>query len=179
VRTVDKPIDIVRFYQDLGFFVGVDPTKIVEWHTEDYGTPPDPLNPWDDVRLFGYTENDVWIGDPEADVCAENKVYTKILPQLARVSGGAFAPKQIEEHWVTDTGPIEVSFRLNNRRASVYPAYQDDWIDLSVLKRINQLVAISGKQFECAVGGNLLLVLCVTHEGKAMMRSRRRFPFAW
>jgi hypothetical protein len=175
----DSPEEAIRFYQQLGFFVGANPATIVEWYTDDHYEPPRPQNPWDDVFLFSYTDKEVWTGDPEADVCAQNKVYSEILPQWALISDGAFAPVNVQEHWQTNTGPITVSFELGGSHAVVRPGYQEDWIDLGVLLQINRLIAGSGKQFECAFDGNFALVMCVSPETKAKMRAQRRFPFAW
>ena len=178
-NAADSPEETIRYYQQLGFFVGANPATIVECYTDDYYESPDPSNPWHDVFLLTYTENEVWNDDPEADVCAENKVYEKVLLEWALISHGAFAPNNIQEHWKSDGGPITVSFELGNRQVSIQPDYQDDWIDLAVLLQINQLIAGSGKQFECAFDGNFALVFCITPETKAKLLTERRFPFAW
>jgi hypothetical protein len=178
-NVTNTPEETIRFYQQLGFFAGANPTTIIEWYTEDQYESPDPSNPWHDVMLLTYTQNEVWNDDPEADVCAENKVYSKVLLEWALISHGAFAPGNIQEHWKTEAGPITVSFELGGRQVSVRPAYEDDWIDLGVLLQINELITGSGKQFECAFDGNFALVLCITPETKAKMLTERRFPFAW
>ena len=171
--------DVVRFYQQLGFFTGVDPAGVVQRYTDNHGKPPRADRPWDDVFLLAYSENDVWSQDPEADVCAENKVYSGVISEWAGISCGAFAPIDIAEHWESETGPVTLSFRLNGQLVSVSPRYQDDWIDLDVLQQINALIAHSGRQFECAVDCNFALVLCLTREQKRTMQKQRRFPFAW
>ena len=173
------PEDVVRFYQQLGFFAGADRAAVVQGYTEEHGAPPDAAKPWDDVFLLSGAEGEVWADDPEADVCAENEVYSEVLPQWARISHGAFAPAGISEHWESDSGPITLSFQLGGQPASVSPNYQDDWIDLEVLRQINALIASSGRHFECAVDGNFALVLCLTPEQKATMQTQRQFPFAW
>ena len=122
---------------------------------------------------------EVWASDPEADVCAQNKVYSKVLPQWANISCGAFTPSGIVEHWESDSGPIALTFQLNGHRVSISPHYEDDWIDLGVLQQINELISASGRQFECAVDGNFVLVLCLTPEQKTTMLKQRKFPFAW
>src|SRR5258707_5396193 len=96
-NTKESPKETIRFYQQIGFFVGANPTTIVECYTDDHRKPPNPRNPWHDVLLFHYTEDEVWIGDPEADVCAQNKVYTKVLPKWGHISHGAFVPTNISE----------------------------------------------------------------------------------
>jgi hypothetical protein len=176
---LSSPEDVVRFYQQLGFFSGGDPTAITAKYAEEHGEPLDHRNPWDDVFLLGYSSGDVWADDPEADVCRENQVYTEVLQQWAAISKGAFAPGAITEQWEEESGPIKISFELGERQTSVAPRYQDDWIDLEVLLQINALVAHSGRQFECAVDGNFALVLCLSPVQKGTMKKQRQFPFAW
>ncbi len=175
----NDPESVVRFYQRLGFFGHVDPATVVRRYVEDHGNPPNPAEVWDQVFLLAYSEGDVWSGDPEADVCAENEVYSEVLVEWARISGGAFSPVDIREEWDGEEGPITLSFGLGGHRVSVAPSYQDDWIDLEVLRQINGLIQSSGRQFECAVDGNFVLVLCLTADQKAKMRAERQFPFAW
>src|SRR5262245_6880065 len=81
--------DVVRFYQQLGFFAGADPSAVVQQHASEQGRTA-VAGRWDDVFLLATSEGDVWADDPEADVCAENEVYLEVLPQWARISHGAF-----------------------------------------------------------------------------------------
>ena len=173
------PEAVIVFYQQLGFFAGAAPATVVRRYTTDHREPPDSQKPWDDVFLLSYADGEVWASDPEADVCAENEIYSEVLPQWASVSCGTFAPSDITEHWESENGPIVLSFQLGGQPASVTPSYQDDWIDLEVLLQINRLITPSGRQFECAVDGNFVLVLCLTSEQKSRMQIERKFPFAW
>jgi len=171
--------EVIRLYQQLGFFVGADPAAVVQRYFDDHRKPPNASEPWDDVFLLAYSEGNVWEGDLEADVCAHNEVYSEVLPEWARISRGAFAPSAITEHWESETGPITLSFQLGGQPASLSPGYHDDWIDLKILQQINGLIALSGHQFECAVDCNFVLVLCLTPEQKRTMQTQRQFPFAW
>lgn len=177
--TGSTPDEVICFYKEIGFFTGAEPGNILKrWATES-GDSPDPRKPWDDAYLLRFSEGDVWADDPEADVCAENLVYTEVLPEWARISHGAFAPTEIAEQWEGERGPISLTFKLADKLAKVSPAYRDDWIDLEVLRQINDLIAASGRQFECAVDGNFAIVACLTAEQKRRMLTERRFPFAW
>lgn len=173
------PEEIVQFYQGLGFFASANPAEVLGRYQDEHGGPPDPAKPWDDVFLLAYSEGGVWADDPEADVCAENQIYTAVLRLWAAVSQGAFVPENIAEHWEGETGPITLRFTLNGETCSLAPSYQDDWLDLAVLQQLNRLIASSGRQFECAVDGNFALVLCLTPEQKVAMQTQRQFPFAW
>lgn len=175
----NTPESVVRFYQRLGFFAGQDPSSILQRYSEEYCLAPDPYKPWDDAFLLALSDGDVWASDPEADVCAENLVYSEIFPAWAQISAGAFEPTEISESWEGPEGPITLKFLLGDRPSIVSPDYQDDWIDLAVLQQINALIAPSGRQFECFVDGNFALVLCLTPAQKEAMRTQRQFPFVW
>ncbi len=177
--TGGTPEEVIRFYQDVGFFTGPEPAGVIKRWTAESGDLPDPRKPWDDAYLLRFSDGDVWADDPEADVCAENLVYSEVLPEWARISHGAFAPTEINERWEGEGGPINLTFKLAGKPAKVSPAYQDDWIDLEVLHQINALIAESGRQFECAVDGNFAVVMCLTAEQKRRMQTERKFPFAW
>jgi hypothetical protein len=98
-----------------------------------------------------------------------------------RGTPGLACPTQegITDHWESESGPITLNFELGGQPASVSPGYREDWIDLEVLHQINQLIGSSGRQFQCAVDGNLALVLCLTPDQKRTMQAQRRFLFAW
>jgi hypothetical protein len=116
-----SPDEVLRFYQSLGFFAGADPGEVIQRYRDDYGEPPNPGKPWDDVFLLGLAKDEVWADDPEADVCAENLVYAEVLPHWASISRGAFAPEGITERWESESGPITLSFELGGQPASVSP----------------------------------------------------------
>jgi len=176
---VGSPEDVVRFYQRLGFFTGADPRSIVQRYTEAHRHPPDTSEPWDDAYLLADAESDVWYGDPEADVCSETHVYCEVLLEWAGISRGTFAPTDITEHWESETGPVTVTFQHDGRFVSISPKYDNDWMDMEVLRQINALIAPSERQFECAVDANFAVVLSLTPEQKKAMQTERRFPFAW
>src|ERR1051325_4679702 len=129
--TAETPEEVIRFYKDIGFCAGAEPSNILERWAAESGDSPDPRKPWDDAYLLRFSDGDVWASDPEADVCAENLVYSGVLPEWARISRGAFAPTEISERWEGEHGPIRLTFKLGGKPASVSPTYQDDWIDFA------------------------------------------------
>lgn len=173
------PEAVIRFYQDVGFFTDSKAVNVLKRWTAEMGGFPDPSKRWDDAYLLRLSVGDVWADDPEADVCAENRVYSEVLLEWANVSHGAFNPRDIDEQWEGEKGPVHLAFTLAGRPAKISPAYQNDWIDLEVLRQINDLIAASGRQFECATDCNFALVVCLTPEQKQRMRTERNFPFAW
>lgn len=72
--------------------------------------------------------------DLEADVCRENKVYTKVIKAFSVLTNNVFNPKRIKENWIGETGPIEIEFELENIKSKFKPKYNDDWLDEIVFK---------------------------------------------
>lgn len=171
------PTEVIGFYQEMGFFDGVTPEEVIEAYLVDWGELPDPWQKWDDAFLLSYSASRVWADDAEADVCAENKVYTGVLPAWAEASQGAFAPENIEERWESETGPVHLSFTLDGTARTLSPRYLDDWLDVDVLAQANEWLA--DRAYTGFSDGNYSLVLCLTPEERERMERVRTFPFTW
>ena len=83
--------------------------------------------------------------DLEADVCAENKVYTSLLQELSGISAGGFNPTHIEETWEGEEGPIKVHFNIDDKPVVFKPKYMDDWIDTNFFSLVEEKMAQSGR----------------------------------
>ena len=177
--TPSSPDELVRYFQEFGFFKGESPHDVLERYEESHSGPLTLTSPWDDIFLLAESPSRVWASDPEADVCAENQVYSEVLPEWAAITGGLVRITNMTESWGTETGPISLQFNLNGKPATLSPSYQDDWIDLDVLCALNELVRHLGVQFECAVDGNFALVTCLRPDEKRRLVSERALPFAW
>lgn len=173
--------EVVWFYRSLGFFGSGDSkdsaANVVARYQKRWGVPPDPMKPWDDVRMLALDEARVWRGDPQGDVCRGKKAYVKTLQEWSRVSQGAFKPQDIEEIWGSDTGPISVHLTLGGLRRTLKPDWDDDWLDLNILTTINELIAKSGKQLACASEVNFAIVFATDEDGRERLERVRGFPF--
>jgi hypothetical protein len=116
----------------------------------------------------------VWMDDTEADVCADNQVYSRFLRALAAISAGSFDPQGIAEVWDSDEGPIAVSFTLAGTRHELHPAYKDDWMDLTILETIN--TQLSTHQFACWGIDQLALVVCLPRDALMAFKSSELLP---
>jgi hypothetical protein len=176
----------VAALRKLGFFAGRTDSDaklaaaIDEQSIADFGRSPEPDNAVSDLVVARADDQRVWWGDLEADVDASNKVYESTLDAWAGISVGAFMPTGIEETWASASGPVTVSFTLSGKRAMLNPAYLDDWIDPTILTRINELIAPSGRQFELyrAFDQTLFLTMLTGKEKRALERDRG-WCFEW
>lgn len=93
--------------------------------------------------------------DLEADVCAENKVYTSLLEDFASASNGHFSPANIEEMWESEEGPIRLRFQSNGSTVKFEPEYMDDWIDDQIFDVINsEMQKVTDEKFYLCYGPN-------------------------
>ncbi len=169
--------DVVRYYQGLGLLRSKAPDSLLTEYEEQWSKALDPNKPWDDVYLLSLDRERVWTDDPECDVCAYNRVYSEVIPEWSRLAKDEFNPRDIEERWESETGPITVSFTLNGVRCGIRPEYLDDYLDLSILTQINGLISATGVQFVCASDVNFAIVFAVREETRRKLLKERRFPF--
>jgi len=171
--------EVVNYYKDLGFFKDQNVDAVVENYKEEWSKSPDVNDPWNDALLLSTSGSGVWRDDPECDVCSGDNAYVDCLNEWAELSSGIFNPTDVKEEWASEKGPITVNFTLNGKPCILFPEFQDDWLDLMVLVSINDLIAKTGYQFECALDGNFCMLLCIQPELKQKMKLDRKFPFAW
>ena len=122
--------ETVRFYRQIGFFEehkALSENDLVEtlrrFMREAYYEPPDPSSRFADPEVMRLDDDRVWWEDLEADVCAENEVYSEVLTRLAGISRGALTVVDVGERWESDEGPITVEFTAKGKRRVIHPVY--------------------------------------------------------
>jgi hypothetical protein len=176
----------VAALRKLGFFAGradsdAKLAAAIDQHSiAEFGKSPDPDNAVSDLVVAAADDQRVWWGDLEADVDASNKVYASTLEAWARISAGAFTPTGIDETWASASGPVTVSFTLSGKREILNPAYLEDWIDPTILTRINELIAPNGRQFELyRAFDQTLFLTALTPAEKQSLERDRGWCFEW
>ena len=166
----------------MGLFAGGDPaskaSELSLLFQKDWGVPPDPHKPWDDLYLLSYDTKRVWQGDPEASVAKGENVYVEVLKEWSRISGDPLRLTELSEDWESDKGPITVSLLHGGKTAILRPAYLDDWLDLDLLKQINVLIEAENKMLTYAVNGNFSIVCAVTPDEANQIRKDRGLPLS-
>lgn len=128
----------------------------IKEYSETFGKHYDPGMNLGALELSILDKTKVIYLDLEADVCADNKVYTDVIKMYDKVGMSDFNPENIIEKWDSETGPIEISFHENGKLIKFSPEYQDDWIHESVFRICEEI--IRGK-------GNLRLMICLGEDG--------------
>lgn len=176
----------VAALRKLGFFAGrvESDAEIVaaidDQATAEFGALPKPDDPMTELTAAAADDSRVWWRDLEADVDFANAVYAGLLEEWGAISGGAFAPTEIEEAWASDTGPVTVTFTAAGQRQTLHPAYLEDWIDPSILGPINEVIAPSGRQFELyRAFDQTLYVVALTAAEKRALERERGWCFEW
>ncbi len=179
--------EALPYYRALGFFAG-------ERHSSDtdlaatvrayHGAD------WDDVvleaedmatadqwLLMADTAR-VWFHDLEGVYRGEN-AYAVSLQEWATISRDAFTPAEIAETWESDRGPVNVSFSLHGRRHTfVHADGHDDFINLRIVRMINQLLTPAPYRLEAADNlGDCRFIVALTSEEKHRLRTERGWSF--
>ena len=173
----------VKYYLDLGLldskdFEGIK-TKIRRKYIEEWGNDLDNNVVIDDLHILFYGSKNVWWKDTEADVLNGNNIYVRTLEEWGNISKGTFLPTKITEKWESDEGMITLEFRLNDKTQKFHPKYLDDYIDIELLKLINNLISTSESKFELlkAFDQTAFVIWLNKKEKKDLIR--RGWRFSW
>jgi len=126
---------------------------------------------FDLVRLLTQDTRRVWWGD--AEVVDYDTVYTDIVTQWSDISRGAFAPSEIKERWSDDNQSVMLSFMHGGDIYSIAPKVNLDWLDLSVLNKINNIISPSGYCFYVfdEPYDQTVIIICLTAEEKDQLEA--------
>lgn len=180
-------VETIEYFRSLNFFERYKQLSTAElagivsdWLKQDWDEELESPNILLELSLLSFDEDRVWWDDTEADVCRANLVYAKTLQAWRRISRGTFLPEEVEEHWETEEGPIEVSFTLTSQPVKLYPEYLEDYIDLNLLPQINKLIDKSNMQFELYQPFDQTgFVVVLTDQEKKMLQKKRSWRFAF
>ncbi|SRR5260221_2961941 len=174
----ESPEELIRFYQELGFFAGRGVARVLADYKRRNGLILSAADSWDDSELLLCDEKATW-HDNGSCAAPRNCWYRDVLPECAKITRGAFAPTEIQEYWQTERGPIRVSFRLGEHTVIVWPQPQEEYhADFGYFRQINSALPDTGGHFQCA-GVGMKVVMWLTREQKQKMLAVRNFPFDW
>lgn len=182
----------VRFYQPLGFLKTVQIYRDGSYATstpsseneaitamasalrEEHGDEFDTTSRFADLHLLKLDPDRIWWEDLEADVCAENLVYTETVQDLAHISRGVLAMSNIRETWAGDEGPVTLEFTNKGQVHRMNPEYKEDWIDPKFFTYIAGLFANTPYRL-CAFdtqGQDVCLTVLTELERKTILQER-------
>ncbi len=106
----------------------------IEKYSKIFEKKYDPGMELDEFDLACLDERKMIYLDLEADVCAENNVYTNVIEMFSNLSNGSFKPQNITEKWQSPSGPITIEFKLDDEIIKFNPKYSEDWLDSKVFE---------------------------------------------
>ncbi|TAK03743.1 hypothetical protein EPO34_01095 [Patescibacteria group bacterium] len=182
------PMDDGRWQDRIAFYHSVGLLKDIAGRTDAESAKKlqeafayewsDIAEPYDEIFMLGLDADHVLVTDPEADVLDGNEMYVETLDQLAKLSDSAFAPKDIEERWAGEEGPVTVSFKVAGTSHTFSPAYLDDWLDLgATLDAANATLPADGSRFWMFVDGNTAIIAFLTAAQHEAIRTKRGIEF--
>ena len=175
-------IESLKFFSDLDFYTGQDVTEsgnlFKGFLANGLVTNTDADPEFRDLPLLERDQSRMWLVDGEFGVGKGCDRYVDFLEGLSAISRGTFLPLDIVEVWETDEGPITVTFTLDGELRQLHPTYLSDWLDGSVVNKINSLITGSGMQIEMYAGSSQVAnILFLSVEEKHMLIEQRNWRF--
>jgi hypothetical protein len=139
------------YYRELGFFRSTSSSErssfyeLITEFQSSFSRDSSNAREVDLVFLLTLDRNRVWSNDTE--IVYHDQVYTKVLNEWSNISEGHFNPIAIDEQWSEDSNSVSLSFELGGELRTIQPSVSGDWLDLSILADINQLIVGTGHQF--------------------------------
>lgn len=179
--------EAVPYFRALGFYPNeqhLSDGELIEhiraYHSED----------WDDLLLDAkdMAAADLWLLTPDTSqtwfhdlegVYRGESMYTRSLEEWAVLSRGAFTPTEVAETWASEHGPVNVTFSFRGETHTfVHPDGDDDFIDLRIVRWINQLIQPSQYRLEaCDSLGDCRFIVALTPEEKEQLKRERGWAF--
>ncbi len=127
--------------------------KRKEAYSKIFGYPYEPGRNISDQELAWQDTTKVLHMDLEADVCMENKVYTRILSRLGELSGSDHLITDVVEEWESETGPIVLRYKLNGEEKHAQPPYAADWVDQAFIdSTLEEISKVTHESFHLCLG---------------------------
>jgi hypothetical protein len=124
-----------------------------ETYSKIFGYPYDPGRNISDQELASHDTSKVLHLDLEADVCKENQVYTWLLTRMGALSGRDNIITDLIEEWESETGPIELRYKLNGDQKHSQPQYLDDWVDQAFIDTtLEEISKVINEPFHICLG---------------------------
>jgi hypothetical protein len=170
----------MQYFREFGFLTITDEeAKTAMLRGWDAIIPADASdNPqYADLFLLAECRAPVWWGDLER-IYPDTSGYADLLREWAAIARGAFAPDDIEEIWAADQKSAEVAFTHHGvRRRFTHSERNGDFVDMAIVKLINELIKDTPHQFEICDMGMPNFVLVLTAPEKTRLKRERSWRF--
>ncbi len=180
-------LEAVKYFRTLGFFAEDAAlsdqelaSQLKQRYLERVGEDFKPSDSLADLSLLALDDTRAWWNDAEADVFNGHEVYVRTLQAWGAISRGSFLPEDIEETWESEAGPVRLTFTHKGRRFKLNPEYLNDFLDLTILMPVNQLIADTGVQFEVYEPfDQTAFIVALTLSEKARLQTERGWRFGF
>jgi hypothetical protein len=180
-------VETVRYFRGLDFFAAERllsdeqlVRKVEAAHRANWDEPLDPAAGAQlaDMYVVATDPTRIWWRDIECVYQGAN-AYVEILGEWAAISRGAFFPTHVSETWRSPRGPVEVEFSVGAvRHRFIHQDGHDDFVDMRIVRAINQAIGATGYQFAvCDEGGMPNFVVALTRDEQARLERERGWRF--
>lgn len=174
VRTAALNLRAAGYFANLAAW---SDAKFVKWIKAECDCEGEPLSSLSLFWLLALDKERVWWQDLE---CVENgDEYTAALQTWSAISQGAFQPSDIVEVQDRTRDTFTVSFKIGEALYELHPENDTDWMDLMILRALNEIIAPTGRQFAVfsEPHDQTAAVICLTNEEKDKLTREWGFRF--
>jgi len=132
-------------YSDDQIFEILHQRRIKEY-SEIFERYYDPGMELEKYEILALDSTQIVFGDTEADVAKGNNAYVSLLKTFSTASAGLFAATNIREDWVSEKGPIYVTFTSNGNEIKFEASFHNDYLDEKIFDIINQEMLKKGDE---------------------------------
>jgi hypothetical protein len=132
-----------------------------------------------DMIVLQADQSRTWAYDLECVYCGAD-AYATSLRDWTAISRGSFTPTQITETWLSEAGPVHVTFTFRGMPYTYLHADGfNDFINLDILKLINGLIQDTPYRFEAGddYPGDCRFIVVLTGAEKARLQHERGWEF--
>lgn len=133
-----------------------------------------------DMHVAKLDSTRVWWHDLERGIINGNNIYAKTIMEFESLSNGYLKVDSINESWINDNGPIEVSFIESDTLRTFYPKIQTDWYDIEFFNFLDSLMKKNGSNFNFYIeknSGQDIFVLRATESEKDKIEKQMNWKF--
>jgi hypothetical protein len=105
-------------------------------------------NYWFELRVAELDDNRVWYHDLEAGTFKGSMVYAETVKEFGKLSGGFLQPENIKEEWISEKGPVNISFQDKDTFRIFKLESKDDWYNPDFFKHLESSMKNNGSPYE-------------------------------
>lgn len=114
----------------------------------------------------------VYFTDYETDDVLSQEGYQRLLSRLSHISRGRFNPESVRASIDEVNRQTQLSFKHGGKEFEFALKYDGDWMDPTLIEKLNSTFADTGFQFAIVSPGDGLFLIVVNEEERKILRNK-------